>query len=220
MDKKKKNILIIACVIAAVLIALVLILYFLLYNKSEDKAMGNVDDLNNPAYIAEMNNQKTNTNKAEEIEKGQLVDSSINERLTAKISEKVNLYNGVKVDSVKVYKTGSSSGSADSSSLNQESIYNNIDNTPGVIVNDNENVNVIIDLKLTSNGNDMETVRRNMETNANDLAVSIANEKPNIMTAIVNFTLDNNVNAKASFTFERSGNNMFLQEFTLLSEFN
>lgn len=240
MDKKNKNIFFIVSVSAAVLIAGVMF-YFLLFDNNGSNIMKNNDiDLNNPAYVAEMNNGNDNVIKEEDIEKGEAVDSKINEHLTAKIKEKALGLENVKVSNVKIYKAQSLPQKAAPDSLNQESIYNNIDNQSNNNNNNNyevaennsnnnipvtndidvDNVNVIIDLKLHPNSNDMETIRQDMETKANNLAVAIANEKPNIMNAIVNFSLDNITNARASFTFERSGNNMFLQEFTMSSEFN
>ena len=193
--------------------------------------------MNNPAYIAEMNNSNNNVNKKEEIEKSELVDSKINDELSAKIEGYVKGLDNIIVDNIRIYKA---SPVANDSSLNQESTYNNIENTinnsdnnsqnnnfnnSSDIQNNNgannsENVNVILDLTLKPSSDNMETVRQDMETKANNLAVSIANEKPNIMTAIVNFGVDGRPNAKASFTFERSGNNMFLQEFMMSSDFN
>lgn len=234
MNEKKKIIFVIVSGIIAVIIAAGLYYYLAFVNNNTKNS---TDDMNNPAYIAEMNNTNNNVNKKEEIEKNELVDSKVNDELSAKIEGYAKNLDNVKVDSIKIYKASTASSA---SSLNQESTYNNIENNvnnansnngninsnnSGVNrdtndSNQSENVNVILDLTLKPCSDNMETVRQDMETKANNLAVSIANEKPNIMTAIVNFGVDGRPNAKASFTFERSGNNMFLQEFMMSSDFN
>ena len=234
MNEKKKIIFVIVSGIIAVIIAAGLYYYLAFVNNNTKNS---TDDMNNPAYIAEMNNTNNNVNKKEEIEKSELVDSKVNDELSAKIEGYAKNLDNVKVDSIKIYKA---SAAASASSLNQESTYNDIENNvnnansnngninsnnSGVNrdtndSNQSENVNVILDLTLKPSSDNMETVRQDMETKANNLAVSIANEKPNIMTAIVNFGVDGKPNAKASFTFERSGSNMFLQEFMMSSEFN
>ena len=234
MNEKKKIIFVIVSGIIAVIIAAGLYYYLAFVNNNTKNS---TDDMNNPAYIAEMNNTNNNVNKKEEIEKSELVDSKVNDELSAKIEGYAKDLDNVIVDSIKIYKASAASST---SSLNQESTYNNIENNvnnansnngninsnnSGVNrdtndSNQSENVNVILDLTLKPSSDNMETVRQDMETKANNLAVSIANEKPNIMTAIVNFGVDGRPNAKASFTFERSGNNMFLQEFMMSSDFN
>ena len=234
MNEKKKIIFVIVSGIIAVIIAAGLYYYLAFVNNNTKNS---TDDMNNPAYITEMNNTNNNVNKKEEIEKSELVDSKVNDELSAKIEGYAKNLDNVKVDSIKIYKASTASSE---SSLSQESTYNNIENnvnnanSNNVNINSNnsgvnrdtndsnqsENVNVILDLTLKPSSDNMETVRQDMETKANNLAVSIANEKPNIMTAIVNFSVDGKPNAKASFTFERSGSNMFLQEFMMSSEFN
>ncbi len=234
MKENKKILLIIISGIVAVIVAAALYYYLAFINKNTENIN---NDMNNPAYIAEMNNSNNNVNKNEEIEKSELVDSKINDELSAKIEGYVKGLDNIIVDNIRIYKA---SPIANDSSLNQESTYNNIENAinnsdnnsqnnnfnnSSDIQNNNgannsENVNVILDLTLKPSSDNMETVRQDMETKANNLAVSIANEKPNIMTAIVNFGVDGRPNAKASFTFERSGNNMFLQEFIMSSDFN
>ncbi len=234
MKKNKKILLIIISGIVAVIVAAALYYYLAFINKNTENIN---NDMNNPAYIAEMNNSNNNVNKKEEIEKSELVDSKINDELSTKIEGYVKGLDNITVDNIRIYKA---SPKAYDSALNQESTYNNIENTinnsdnnspnnnfnnSSDIQNNNgtnnsENVNVILDLKLKPSSDNMETVRQDMETKANNLAVSIANEKPNIMTAIVNFGVDGRPNARASFTFERSGNNMFLQEFMMSSDFN
>lgn len=234
MNEKKKIIFVIVSGIIAVIIAAGLYYYLAFVNNNTKNS---TDDMNNPAYIAEMNNTNNNVNKKEEIEKSELVDSKVNDELSAKIEGYVKSLDNVKVDSIKIYKASTASFA---NSLNQESTYNNIENNVNATNSNNgninsnnsgvnrdtndsnqsENVNVILDLTLKPSSDNMETVRQDMETKANNLAVSIANEKPNIMTAIVNFGVDGKPNAKASFTFERSGSNMFLQEFMMSSEFN
>ena len=234
MNEKKKIIFVIVSGIIAVIIAAGLYYYLAFVNNNTKNS---TDDMNNPAYIAEMNNTNNNVNKKEEIEKSELVDSKVNDELSAKIEGYAKDLDNVIVDSIKIYKASAASST---SSLNQESTYNDIENNvnnansnngninsnnSGVNrdtndSNQSENVNVILDLTLKPSSDNMETVRQDMETKANNLAVSIASEKPNIMTAIVNFGVDGRPNAKASFTFERSGNNMFLQEFMMSSDFN
>ena len=244
MDKNRKISFIVVPIVAAVLIAGVLIYYFVFYLKDDNNTEDPSIDYNNPAVIAELNNNQNNIPKSDEIIKGELVDEKINNELTAKIQQSVNSLGNVAVDSIKIYKL---SGTPDNNSLNQDTTGNSQvnqainqsgntatntgDNAGGNQANIQNNqaqntstapesVNVIMDLTLTPSSNSMETARQEMETQANNLAVSIATEKPTIMTAIVNFSMKNNPNAKASFTFERSGNNMFLQEFTMSSEFN
>ena len=240
MVNKKKKIIIVIIGIVAVVCSGVLYYYLTFINNSGNNSKNTEIDMNNPAYVAEMNNSNNNVNKEDEITRSEVVDSNTNNLLSAKISEKVNLLNGVKLDNIKIYKANNSGSTTTGNPLNQESTYNNIENTINNAdnnsqnnnfnnssdiqnnngANNSENVNVILDLTLKPSSDNMETVRQDMETKANNLAVSIANEKPNIMTAIVNFGVDGRPNAKASFTFERSGNNMFLQEFMMSSDFN
>lgn len=234
MNEKKRLIFIIISGIVAVILAAVL--YYYLAFVSNNKNNTN-NDMNNPAYVAEMNNSNNNVNKKEEIEKSELVDSKINDALSAKIQGYVKELDNIEVNGIRIYKASSN---YDANLLKQESTYNNVENnTVNTNVNNgnnndnnsvgnegnntsnqSENVNIILDLTLKPSSDNMETVRQELETKANNLAVSIANEKPNIMTAIVNFSVGGKPNAKASFTFERSGSNMFLQEFMMSSEFN
>ena len=240
MVNKKKIIIIVIIGIVAVVCSGVLYYYFAFINNSGNNSKNTEIDMNNPAYVAEMNSSNNNVNKEDEITRNEVVDSNTNNLLSAKISEKVNLLNDVKLDNIKIYKANNLGASTTGNPLNQESTYNNIENTINNAdnnsqnnnfnnssdiqnnngANNSENVNVILDLTLKPSSDNMETVRQDMETKANNLAVSIANEKPNIMIAIVNFGVDGRPNAKASFTFERSGNNMFLQEFMMSSDFN
>ncbi len=240
MVNKKKIIIIVIIVIVAVVCSGGLYYYLAFINNSGNNSKNTEMDMNNPAYVAEMNSSNNNVNKEDEITRNEVVDSNINNLLSAKISEKVNLLNDVKLDNIKIYKANNSGSTNTDNPLNQESTYNNIENTINNSdnnsqnnnfnnfsdiqnnngANNSENVNVILDLTLKPSSDNMETVRQDMETKANNLAVSIANEKPNIMTAIVNFGVDGRPNAKASFTFERSGSNMFLQEFMMSSDFN
>ena len=240
MANKKKIIIIVIIGIVAVVCSGGLYYYLAFINNSGNNSKNTEMDMNNPAYVAEMNSSNNNVNKEDEITGNEVVDSNINNLLSAKISEKVNLLNGVKLDNIKIYKANNSGSTNTGNPLNQESTYNNIENTINNSdnnsqnnnfnnfsdiqnnngANNSENVNVILDLTLKPSSDNMETVRQDMETKANNLAVSIANEKPNIMTAIVNFGVDGRPNAKASFTFERSGSNMFLQEFMMSSDFN
>ena len=237
---KKKIIIIVIIGIVAVVCSGGLYYYLAFINNSGNNSKNTEIDMNNPAYVAEMNINNNNVNKEDEITRNEAVDSNINNLLSTKISEKVNLLNDVKLDNIKIYKANDSGSTNTDNPLNQESTYNNIENTINNLdnnsqnnnfnnssdiqnnngANNSENVNVILDLTLKPSSDNMETVRQDMETKANNLAVSIANEKPNIMTAIVNFGVDGRPNAKASFTFERSGNNMFLQEFMMSSDFN
>ncbi len=240
MVNKKKIIIIVIIVIVAVVCSGGLYYYLAFINNSGNNSKNTEMDMNNPAYVAEMNSSNNNVNKEDEITRNEVVDSNINNLLSAKISEKVNLLNDVKLDNIKIYKANNSGSTNTDNPLIQESTYNNIENTINNSdnnsqnnnfnnfsdiqnnngANNSENVNVILDLTLKPSSDNMETVRQDMETKANNLAVSIANEKPNIMTSIVNFGVDGRPNAKASFTFERSGNNMFLQEFMMSSDFN
>ena len=240
MANKKKIIIIVIIGIVAVVCSGGLYYYLAFINNSGNNSKNTEMDMNNPAYVAEMNSSNNNVNKEDEITGNEVVDSNINNLLSAKISEKVNLLNDVKLDNIKIYKANNSGSVTTGNPLNQESTYNNIENTINNSdnnsqnnnfnnfsdiqnnngANNSENVNVILDLTLKPSSDNMETVRQDMETKANNLAVSIANEKPNIMTAIVNFGVDGRPNAKASFTFERSGSNMFLQEFMMSSDFN
>ena len=213
MANKKKIIIIVIIGIVAVVCSGGLYYYLAFINNSGNNSKNTEMDMNNPAYVAEMNSNNNNVNKKDEITKNEVVDSNTNNLLSAKISEKVNLLNDVKLDNIKIYKANNLGASTTGNLLNQESTYNNIENQP-------ENVNVILELILVPESNNMETVRQDMETKANNLAVSIANEKPSIITAIVKFSIQGMPDANASFTFERSGSNMFLQDFMMSSAFN
>jgi len=240
MVNKKKIIIIIIIGIVAVVCSGGLYYYLAFINNSGNNSKNTEIDMNNPAYVAEMNSSNNNVNKEDEITRNEVVDSNINNILSAKISEKVNLLYDVKLDNIKIYKANNSGSVTTGNPLNQESTYNNIENTINNSdnnsqnnnfnnfsdiqnnngANNSENVNVILDLTLKPSSDNMETVRQDMETKANNLAVSIANEKPSIITAIVKFSIQGMPDANASFTFERSGGNMFLQEFMMSSAFN
>ena len=54
-----------------------------------------------------------------------------------------------------------------------------------------------------------------METTSNFLADEIAKDMDEISVLIINYYINNSDKMRASFTYMRSGNNMFLQEFTM-----
>ena len=210
---------------AGVLIAALLVYYFVFVTNDNsgnenmsDKStsQANYEPKEEATYKSEMTNKINNEN---------LVDSSTNEQIAAKIRGSVDLLENVTLSNVKIYQhnpeiiamTGNQAPTnfeetgINNQGTNQNGSGSAVPSAPGQA----NNIDVVLNLNINPESKNADEINREMETTSTYLSESIAQQMPDINVLVINYYINKSDNIRAEFTYVRSGSNLFLQEFTI-----
>ena len=225
MNNNSKKMLIIASTVAGVLIAGLLIYYFVFVNNSSKEQSINDNNSTKTTTEASNNNSTNKSETANKITSGQLVESSVNEQMSSKIRNSIDLLENISVKNVSVYQHNTdisaeirnqdSTNSGYSGSNSQGSASDAADYVQPPAASNGNNVDMVLDLTINPESKDSKEISQEMETTSNYLAETYAREMPEINVLVINYYVNKSDSISGEFTYIRSGSNLFLQEFTI-----